>query len=159
MQFVPKRWRKGPYALCKSCRGSRDLQLWYSNVCPLQFNFLEKNSVKVCQSRLFLAPGALERVGRSDVARRLRRRWARTPRPAFARWSVRRGTPCAAPPSLPHLLAPRVARASAMSRRPSSLAQRRHRRTPLHVAASLCPCHDVALDRLVNHLAKAEPRL
>jgi hypothetical protein len=29
MQFVQKRWRKGPCALCKSCRGSRDLQLSY----------------------------------------------------------------------------------------------------------------------------------
>jgi hypothetical protein len=53
MQFVQKRWRNGHHALRKSCRGSRDLQLWYSNVCPLQFNFLEKNLVKVCQSKLF----------------------------------------------------------------------------------------------------------
>jgi hypothetical protein len=131
MQFVQKRWRKGPYALCKSCRGSRDLQLWYSNVCPLQFNFLEKTQSKCASLSCF---------GSSrSRARRPRWRWARTPRLAFARWSVRRGTHCAAPPSLPHLLAPRVTRAPATPRRPSTLVQRCHRRTPLHVAASLCP--------------------
>jgi hypothetical protein len=39
--------------LYESCRGSRDLQLWYSSVCPLQFNLLEKLLVKVGQSELF----------------------------------------------------------------------------------------------------------
>jgi hypothetical protein len=72
-------------------------------------------------------------------ARRPRRRWARTPRLAFARWSVRRGTPYAAPRSLSHLLAPRVACASATSRLPSTLAQRRHRRTPLPALPSVSP--------------------
>jgi hypothetical protein len=52
LQIVHNRLRKRPYALCKSCRGSRDLQLWYSSVCPLQFNFLEKNRVKACQIEL-----------------------------------------------------------------------------------------------------------
>jgi hypothetical protein len=89
MQFVQKRWRKGPYALCKSCRGSRDLQLWYSNVCPLQFNFFEKNSVKLCQSKLFLAPGALERVGRAAAG------------PAHRGWPLPAG-PCAVGPPAPH---------------------------------------------------------
>jgi hypothetical protein len=39
LQFVHNWLRKRPYALCEHCRGSRDLQLWYSSVCPLQFNF------------------------------------------------------------------------------------------------------------------------
>jgi hypothetical protein len=46
MQFVHKRLRKRPYALCKSCRGMLDLQLSYSNFCALQLNFLEFWSVK-----------------------------------------------------------------------------------------------------------------
>jgi hypothetical protein len=46
MQFVHKRLRKRPYALCGSCRGILDLQLFYSNFCALQFNFLEFWSVK-----------------------------------------------------------------------------------------------------------------
>jgi hypothetical protein len=53
LQIVHNRLRKRPYALCKSCRGSRDLQLWYSSFSPLQFNFLEKNKVKACQFELF----------------------------------------------------------------------------------------------------------
>jgi hypothetical protein len=89
MQFVQKRWRKGPYTLCKSCRGSRDLKLWNSNVCPLQFNFLEKNSVKVCQSKLFLAPSALARVGRAAAGPARRGR----PLPAG---------PCVVGPPAPH---------------------------------------------------------
>jgi hypothetical protein len=38
--------RKRPYALCESCRGSGDLQLCYSLLGPLLFNFLEICSVK-----------------------------------------------------------------------------------------------------------------
>jgi hypothetical protein len=53
LQIVHNRLRKRPYTLCKSCRGSKDLQLWYSSVCPLQFNFLEKNRVKACQFEPF----------------------------------------------------------------------------------------------------------
>jgi hypothetical protein len=32
MQFVHNWLIKRPYTLCESCRGSRDLQLWYSNL-------------------------------------------------------------------------------------------------------------------------------
>jgi hypothetical protein len=46
MQFVHKRLRKKSYALCKSCREMLDLQVFYSNFCALQFNFLEFWSVK-----------------------------------------------------------------------------------------------------------------
>jgi hypothetical protein len=93
MQFVQKRWRKGPYALCKSCRGSRDRQLWYSNVCPLQFNFLEKNSVKCASLSCFLLLALQStRPRRRRVASAPCRRWARMPRPANARWSMRSGT-------------------------------------------------------------------
>jgi hypothetical protein len=47
MQFVDNWLRKRPYALCKSCRGMLDLQLSYSNLGALQFNFLEKTLVKL----------------------------------------------------------------------------------------------------------------
>jgi hypothetical protein len=46
MHFVHKWLRKTPYALCRSCRGMLDLQLSYSNLGALQFNFLEKTTVK-----------------------------------------------------------------------------------------------------------------
>jgi hypothetical protein len=35
MPFVHKQWSKRPYAFYESCRVMEDLQLWYSNVCPL----------------------------------------------------------------------------------------------------------------------------
>jgi hypothetical protein len=35
MQFVQKWLRKTPYALCRSCRGMLDLQLFYSNLGAL----------------------------------------------------------------------------------------------------------------------------
>jgi hypothetical protein len=38
--------RKTPYALRRSCRGSADLQLSYSNLGALQFNLLEKTAVE-----------------------------------------------------------------------------------------------------------------
>jgi hypothetical protein len=63
MPFVHKRWRKRPYAFYVSCRAMQDLQLWYSNVGPLQFNF----APRPCR--------------------------ARTLRPASVRWSMRRGLP------------------------------------------------------------------
>jgi hypothetical protein len=53
MHFVHNWLRKKPYALCKSCRGSRDLQLRYRSLWVLQFEFLEKLLVKVGQSELF----------------------------------------------------------------------------------------------------------
>jgi hypothetical protein len=46
IQIVHNWLRKSPYALCESCRGSRDLQLCYSLLGPLLFNFLEFWSVK-----------------------------------------------------------------------------------------------------------------
>jgi hypothetical protein len=42
MDFVHKWWRKTPYTLCRSCRGMLDLQLSYSNLGAIEFNFLEK---------------------------------------------------------------------------------------------------------------------
>jgi hypothetical protein len=53
MHFVHNWLRKRPYALGKSCRGSRDLQLRYRSLWVLQFEFLEKLLVKVGQSELF----------------------------------------------------------------------------------------------------------
>jgi hypothetical protein len=53
MHFVHNWLRKRPYAVCKSCRGSRDLQLRYRSLWVLQFEFLEKLLVKVGQSELF----------------------------------------------------------------------------------------------------------
>jgi hypothetical protein len=49
--------RKSPYALCESCRGSGDLQLCYSLLGPLLFNFLEICSVKQGHLEKFRAPG------------------------------------------------------------------------------------------------------
>jgi hypothetical protein len=53
MRIVHNWFRKRPYALCKSWRGSRDLQLWYRSLWVLQFEFLEKLLVKVGQSKMF----------------------------------------------------------------------------------------------------------
>jgi hypothetical protein len=72
-QFVQKWLRKRPYTLCESCRGSRDLQLCYSLLGPLLFNFLEICSVKQGCLRKFAGTGALECAGRADAARRPRR--------------------------------------------------------------------------------------
>jgi hypothetical protein len=66
MQFVQKWLRKTPYALCKSCRGMLDLQLSYSNLGALQFNFLEKSAVKHGNPKIFPCRNALLR----NVARR-----------------------------------------------------------------------------------------
>jgi hypothetical protein len=41
MPFVHNLLIKTPICLLKSCRGSADLQLLYSNLGALQFNFLE----------------------------------------------------------------------------------------------------------------------
>jgi hypothetical protein len=101
------------YGLCKSGRGSADLQLSYSNLGALQFNFLEINPVKVCLSKMFCTLASRARA-RAGVARRPRRGPA---------GPARRGRPtsvgpCAMgpsrveQPSRPYHLAPRVARAS-----------------------------------------------
>jgi hypothetical protein len=66
MQFVQKWLRKTPYALCRSCRGMLDLQLSYSNLGALQFNFLEKTAVEQGNPEMFPRRNALLR----DVARR-----------------------------------------------------------------------------------------
>jgi hypothetical protein len=46
LHFMQNLLIKTLYGLCKCCRGSADLQLSYSNLGALQFNFLEKNLVK-----------------------------------------------------------------------------------------------------------------
>jgi hypothetical protein len=55
MPFVQNWLRKTPYALCRSCRGIRDLQLSYYPHGPLQLEKFEKNSLKVGQSEQFLS--------------------------------------------------------------------------------------------------------
>jgi hypothetical protein len=77
MLFVHKRWRKRPYAFYKSCRAMQDLQLWYSNVCPLQFKVLEKNHGQCRQAVMGFDSGTPERARRATV------RWVRTPRPVL----------------------------------------------------------------------------
>jgi hypothetical protein len=67
IQFVQKRLRKRPYALCESCRGPRDLQLCYSLLGPHLFNFLEICSVKQGYLEIFRAPGAPERRATSGA--------------------------------------------------------------------------------------------
>jgi hypothetical protein len=46
MHFVHNWLRKRTYALCKSCRGSRDLQLSYYSLGPLMCQNCEKNSIE-----------------------------------------------------------------------------------------------------------------
>jgi hypothetical protein len=131
--------RKRPYALCKSCRGSRDLQLWYSSVCPLQFNFLEKNRVKACPFELFWLLALQSARWRHASPRG-------SPRPA------RRGTPATvsspgprtdvrAPMHRRHAPHPHRPGTTALSRpliaigqprRPWPPSQSRRRRTPRH---------------------------
>jgi hypothetical protein len=57
--------RKTPYALCRSCRGKLDLQLFYSNLGALQFNFWRKQQSNRAMSK-HLALGTWERT--RDVA-------------------------------------------------------------------------------------------
>jgi hypothetical protein len=64
MRFMHNWLRKRPYALCESCRGSGDLQLCYSLLGPLLFNFLEFWSIKQGYLEIFRAPGAPERTAR-----------------------------------------------------------------------------------------------
>jgi hypothetical protein len=51
IQFVRKWLRKRPCDLCKSGRGSADLQLWYRMFVTLQFKNLEKNCFKPSQKK------------------------------------------------------------------------------------------------------------
>jgi hypothetical protein len=66
MHFVHKWLRKTPYALCRSCRGMLDLQLSYSNLGALQFNFLEKTAAEPGNPEMFLRQNAFP----CDVVRR-----------------------------------------------------------------------------------------
>jgi hypothetical protein len=82
IRFVHNWLRKRPYALCESCRGSGDLQLCFSLLGPLLFNFLEIFSVKQGCLKKF------RRHWRSGTRRPRRCRaspapwslWSRTPR-------------------------------------------------------------------------------
>jgi hypothetical protein len=47
--------RKTPYALCRSCTGMLDLQISYSNLGALQFNFLEKQQLNKATPECFHA--------------------------------------------------------------------------------------------------------
>jgi hypothetical protein len=48
IQIVHNWLRKRPYALCESCRESRDLQLSYYSLGPLMCQNREKNSIELC---------------------------------------------------------------------------------------------------------------
>jgi hypothetical protein len=112
IQFVQKWLRKRPYAICESCRGSGDLQLCYSLLGPLLFNFLEICSVKQGCLRKFTSTRALERVGRADAARRPRRGSSgpgRRGRPRSVIPAPWTHPTCAAPPSSPTIFVPRAA--------------------------------------------------
>jgi hypothetical protein len=67
IQIVHNWLRKSPYALCESCRGSGDLQLCYSLLGPLLFNFLEICSVKQGHLEKFRAPGVPDRRATSSA--------------------------------------------------------------------------------------------
>jgi hypothetical protein len=142
MRIVHNWFRKWPYALCKSCRGSRDLQLRYRSLWVLQFEFLEKLLVKVGQSEMFWHQRSRARAERRRCA--LPRSTAVAPGPR-RRGGLPPAGPCAAlvePPSRPCPPAPRVARPVATLRRPcrrppnrdAAVPDRARRRTP-H------PCH------------------
>jgi hypothetical protein len=96
-------------AIRPSCRGSRDLQLWYSSVCLLQFIFLEKNRVKARQFELFWL-----------LALQSARRRRASPRASAG--PARRGRPWSAGPRVVDSLAPH--------RLPSPLPLRHAPRTP-----------------------------
>jgi hypothetical protein len=75
MHFVHKWLRKRPYTLYQSCKGILDLQLSYSNLGALQFNFLEKAAIEQGNPEMFPRRNSLLR----DVARQ--RAPDRTPAP------------------------------------------------------------------------------
>jgi hypothetical protein len=93
IQIVQKWLRKRPYALCESCRGSGDLQLFYSLLGPLLFNYLEFCSVKQGYLKNFRRHwrSGMRRPRRRRASPAPRPRWVPTPRPASVRWSTRRG--------------------------------------------------------------------
>jgi hypothetical protein len=108
MHFVHNWLIKRPCALCKSCKGILDLQLSYSNLGALQFNFLEKTTVEQGHPEMISRRNALLR----DVARRQ----APDHAPAPLAGPRRRGTAATAgptapaPTSLPNTPSPRAAR-------------------------------------------------
>jgi hypothetical protein len=67
IQIVHNWLRKSSYALCESCKGSGDLQLCYSLLGPLLFNFLEICSVKQGHLEKFRAPGVPDRRATSSA--------------------------------------------------------------------------------------------
>jgi hypothetical protein len=142
MRIVHNWFRKRPYALCKSCRGSRDLQLRYRSLWVLQFEFLEKLLVKVGQSEMFWHQRSRARAKRRRCA--LQRStavgpWAQTPRRATTRWSMHRSRRTAFPALSPRSTrrAPSGHAAPTMppaANRDAAVPDRARRRTP-H------PCH------------------
>jgi hypothetical protein len=130
MHFVHKWLRRAPYALCRSCRGMLDLQLFYSNLSALQFNFLEKTVVK---------QGNLEMISRRnallhDVARRQAPDRAPAPLagPRCRGTAATAGPTASAPTSTPNTPSPRAACLRAERNDP-------HRPTN-GIAAVLRPC-------------------
>jgi hypothetical protein len=130
MHFVHRWLRKTPYALCRSCRGMLDLQLSYSNLGALQFNFLEKTVVKQGNPEMISRRNALLR----DVVRRQ----APDRAPAPLAGPRRRGTTttvgptASAPTSAPNTPSPCAARPRAERTVP--------RRPTNSIAAVLRPC-------------------
>jgi hypothetical protein len=130
MHFVHNWLRKRPYTLCKSCKGILDLQLSYSNLGALQFNFLEKTTVKQGNPEMISRWNALLR----DAARRQ----APDRAPASLAGPRRRGTTVTAGPtasastSAPNTPSPRAARPRAERTDP--------RRPTNGIAAVLRPC-------------------
>jgi hypothetical protein len=108
MHFVHKWLRKTPYAICRSCRGMLDLQLSYSNLGALQFNFLEKTTVKQGNPEMILHRNALLR----DVAHRQAPDRAPTPLagPRHRGTAATAGPIAPAPISAPNTMLPRAAR-------------------------------------------------
>jgi hypothetical protein len=146
IQIVQKWLRKRPYTLYESCRGSGDLQLCYSLLGPLLFNFLENCSVK---------QGCLKNLRmhwRSGTRRPRRRRaspapwslWAQTPRlGCHVESPVQRSTSPAGPAhrrtAFPGL-SPRATRRARTGRAAPTLAAGLWRRGRTHV-----PRHRLAM--------------
>jgi hypothetical protein len=144
IQIVHNWLRKSPYALCESCRGSRDLQLCYSLLGPLLFSFLEFWSVKQGHLEKLRAPGAPDRRATSSAKPCAAVGPARTPRPHRLHAACAgRLDGASAPPRHP-ARATRRARLGRPSRRAPPV-QRRRRRTSAHVAAVPRPCCDLAV--------------
>jgi hypothetical protein len=137
--------RKRPYVLCESCKRARDLQLWYSSVCPLQFNLLEFHLVKQGYSKC-LAGARRSRPNRATPARHAVRShrgpasWARHGRrgPTGATRRTQEGWAALHRRVFPTLGAPRVfptPRRPPLATSPYSTA---------HAARAGVPCRDLA---------------